>query len=83
MAEQPRWQNARVVEDQKFVAAQQLRQFGELVIVHAAVFAVQEQESRGVALWQGTLRDKVTGKVVVEFVRSHGIFVHYNNSPLP
>ena len=72
LTKQPRWDNACVVADKQFVAAEQIRKVYEGSILGQSASSVQNEHSRGISTFQRALRDQFQGQVVVEFVDPHG-----------
>ena len=70
-AQQPRRDDARVVDDEQIPRAQQLRQLAEAVVAHAARGAAERHQPRRIALGERGLGDLRGGKLEVEVGQFH------------
>ena len=64
-AEQARGKDSGVVEDDQFIAAQQVGKFAELAVVPRAAGFVEEQHAGGVAGGERALRDALRRQVEI------------------
>src|SRR5271155_3953040 len=64
-AEQPCGQDASVVEDDQFIAAQQIRKFAEVAVVPRAGGFIEQQHAGGVTRGQRMLRDALRRQVEI------------------
>src|SRR6266699_5385690 len=71
LSEQTGRNDARIVDNQKFVAAKQTRKLGEKSVFESPRCAIQQQESRRLALVQRALGDPFSREMVVKFVQTH------------
>src|SRR5208282_5378136 len=70
-SEEPRWKHSRVVDNQKLVAAQQLRKRAELAILALASASVEQEHPRSVAFGRRPLRDPLGRQLVIEIAEIH------------
>src|SRR2546430_1517575 len=73
LTKQARWDDACVVADKQFVAAEEIRKVYKGSILGQATPSVQNEHSRGIPTFQGALCDQFLRQVVVEFVDPHGL----------
>lgn len=71
LPEEPSRDDTCVIEDEQFVAAKQVREFKEKLILEVTGIPVQQQKSRGFTAIQRPLRDLLLWEMVVELVQSH------------
>jgi hypothetical protein len=71
-SEQAGGDDARIVEDEEFVASQENGKFREEAVFEYSRGTIQEEEPGGFAAVQGPLGDLLSGEMVVEFVQAHG-----------
>src|SRR5262249_11453880 len=64
-------QHARVVDDEEIVRAVQLGQIAEALLREAAARAIDDQQARGLARFDGILGDPCLGELVVELAALH------------
>ena len=69
--EEPGRNDARIVEDQEFVAVKKFRELEKAVIFKAPGRAVELKETRSIAPTERPLGDLVFGQVIVELIESH------------
>ena len=71
-AEEPRWKDAGVVENDEIAGLQKVRKFTEQAIRIIAAGSLQAQHAGAVAGGEGFLGDEFAGKVEVEIGNPHG-----------
>src|SRR6266446_2268687 len=69
--EEPGRDDARIVEDEEFVALKKFAEFKKPMIFEPAGGPVQEEKSRSVAAIQWPLSDLPFRQVIIELVQSH------------
>jgi len=69
--EEPGRDNARIVEDEEFVAFKKFAEFKKAMIFDPAGGAAQQEKSRSFAAIQRPLSDLLFRQVIIEFVQSH------------
>ncbi len=70
--EQARRNDARIVEDEEFVAAQQAGKFREDAVLENSWRPTQAQQPRRFATLKGTLRNLFSREMVVQLFQTHG-----------
>ena len=63
--------DARVVQDEEFIAAEQVGKFRKKPVVEAASGARKQEKSRSIAPVEGPLGDLALREVVVEVSKAH------------
>ena len=69
--EEPGRNDARIVEDEKFVALKKFRKFKKAMIFEPACGAIHEEQSRSFAAIQWPLSNLLFRQVIIELVPSH------------
>ena len=70
-AKEPGGNHPRVVQNEQFIAVEEIRKFCESPVLQRAPGAVQKEEAGSVAAVQRPLRDLVRRQVVVELFEAH------------
>jgi hypothetical protein len=73
LAEKPRWDYAGVVEDNEFVAREEVRELRELRIYKAATGTFEYEKARSIPAIKGPLSNQSRRKIEAEVFDSHGI----------
>jgi hypothetical protein len=71
-AEEARWNDPRIVQDDQFVSVEKVRKIAKDTIRVLARMPIQEEKSRRGTIRERTLRNPFRGQLVVEFVETHG-----------
>jgi hypothetical protein len=70
-ADQPRWKDASVVDDDQIARLEERRQIGKRVMRDATRRPAQAQETRSTSFSRRLLRDEIGGEIEVELGDAH------------
>jgi len=72
LTKETRWDDANVVTDKQFVAAEQVWKVRKNSILGQSGPSVQNEHSRAIPTFQWALCDQFLRQIVIEFVDPHG-----------